>query len=393
MEARNKQTARTIMKEKNGNIGRNSSKCNGGGSSRNTKISSSGNRSSSINSRRIKELLSCPSSSSPSAAAESETEDPAGADTSKNALRERTRVENLRRAYLELQAAIPSVPLNTKLSKLDVLVLATTYISHLSQLLEEDDARVSHDTNNNTMTTTTSLKTAAHGHHTHLQTQVDTHIHAQAHAHAHTHTQAHTRIQTDAHTNSVSMASGPRRITQKGFLHPVKKWPMRARLYAGVGASEAVTFLSEQLPVPVPHFHDKLDPAHMITHAHVPGPHPLPQVPLVVQHAYATSTNSKTQDSLVNIGSTNMVPGVFMEEVGCSADNSYSYPYIRARGPEEREASLCPQAYPTSHMEVWEAGGSWDSNSTCDDPASCQAPCRIGQPYMGYTGHLTAWDE
>ena len=37
--------------------------------------------------------------------------------TSKNALRERSRVEQLRKAYLDLQNVIPSVPPNTKLSK------------------------------------------------------------------------------------------------------------------------------------------------------------------------------------------------------------------------------------------------------------------------------------
>lgn len=46
--------------------------------------------------------------------------------TSKNALRERTRVESLRRAYLELQGAIPSVPPNTKLSKVSEVV-STAY--------------------------------------------------------------------------------------------------------------------------------------------------------------------------------------------------------------------------------------------------------------------------
>lgn len=52
-----------------------------------------------------------------------------------NAARERSRVKTLRTAFLELQQTLPSVPPDTKLSKLDVLVLATTYISHLMSLL------------------------------------------------------------------------------------------------------------------------------------------------------------------------------------------------------------------------------------------------------------------
>lgn len=35
------------------------------------------------------------------------------------------------------QAALPSVPPDTKLSKLDVLVLATNYIAHLTETLEQ----------------------------------------------------------------------------------------------------------------------------------------------------------------------------------------------------------------------------------------------------------------
>ncbi|NXI36741.1 TCF23 factor, partial [Galbula dea] len=52
-----------------------------------------------------------------------------------NAARERSRVQALRRAFLSLQAALPAVPPGTKLSKLDVLVLATSYIAHLSHEL------------------------------------------------------------------------------------------------------------------------------------------------------------------------------------------------------------------------------------------------------------------
>ena len=56
-----------------------------------------------------------------------------------NAARERSRVKTLRGAFLELQRTLPAVPPDTKLSKLDVLVLATTYIAHLMRTLSESD--------------------------------------------------------------------------------------------------------------------------------------------------------------------------------------------------------------------------------------------------------------
>ncbi|EPY77393.1 transcription factor 23 [Camelus ferus] len=52
-----------------------------------------------------------------------------------NAARERSRVRTLRQAFLALQATLPAVPPDTKLSKLDVLVLATSYIAHLTRML------------------------------------------------------------------------------------------------------------------------------------------------------------------------------------------------------------------------------------------------------------------
>ncbi|CAG0884866.1 unnamed protein product [Darwinula stevensoni] len=53
-----------------------------------------------------------------------------------NAGRERTRIQNLRIAFLQLQKCLPQVPPDTKLSKLHTLTLATEYIARLSQLLE-----------------------------------------------------------------------------------------------------------------------------------------------------------------------------------------------------------------------------------------------------------------
>ncbi|KAL0967480.1 hypothetical protein UPYG_G00252790 [Umbra pygmaea] len=86
-----------------------------------------------------------------------------------NAARERSRVRNLRQAFHSLQAALPSVPRDTKLSKLDVLVLATDYIAHLTETLDQGEG--------------------------------------------------------------LSEVTLPPRAG--GYLHPVKKWPMRSLLYCG----------------------------------------------------------------------------------------------------------------------------------------------------------------
>ncbi|KAK3579142.1 hypothetical protein CHS0354_022161 [Potamilus streckersoni] len=96
-----------------------------------------------------------------------------------NAARERSRVKSLRSAFLDLQKTLPAVPPDTKLSKLDVLVLATAYIAHLmSTLHDESDI---------------SRTFAAHG-----------------------------------------------------VLHPVKKWPMRTRLYAGILSSTMTSAEKEE---------------------------------------------------------------------------------------------------------------------------------------------------
>ncbi|KAL7890728.1 hypothetical protein AOLI_G00002040 [Acnodon oligacanthus] len=86
-----------------------------------------------------------------------------------NAARERSRVRNLRQAFQSLQAALPSVPPDTKLSKLDVLVLATNYIAHLTETLDQGGRLCDH----------------------------------------------------------------PVLQRAEGYLHPVKKWPMRSLLYCG----------------------------------------------------------------------------------------------------------------------------------------------------------------
>ncbi|KAK2859430.1 hypothetical protein Q5P01_004050 [Channa striata] len=44
----------------------------------------------------------------------------------------------LSKAFSRLKTSLPWVPADTKLSKLDTLRLASSYISHLRQLLQED---------------------------------------------------------------------------------------------------------------------------------------------------------------------------------------------------------------------------------------------------------------
>ncbi|NXV77803.1 TCF24 factor, partial [Atlantisia rogersi] len=110
--------------------------------------------------------LSCPAS----AAAGQRAGAPPGRPAAANAARERSRVQTLRHAFLELQKTLPSVPPDTKLSKLDVLLLATTYIAHLTRSLQDEEE---------------------------------------------------------------SPGEGLGTLRGDGYLHPVKKWPMRSRLYIG----------------------------------------------------------------------------------------------------------------------------------------------------------------
>lgn len=100
--------------------------------------------------------------------------------TSRNAARERSRVRSLRSAFQALQSSLPSVPPDTKLSKLDILVLASNYIAHLGALLSDEEQQQSDDSSAD-----------------------------------------------DSTGREVESASN------RSYLHPVKKWPMRSRLYAG----------------------------------------------------------------------------------------------------------------------------------------------------------------
>ena len=53
--------------------------------------------------------------------------------------RERTRMRVLSKAFGRLKLTLPWVPPDTKLSKLDTLRLATSYISHLKRILTENE--------------------------------------------------------------------------------------------------------------------------------------------------------------------------------------------------------------------------------------------------------------
>lgn len=57
---------------------------------------------------------------------------------SANALRERVRAQNMKKAYLNLQKTLPQVPPDTKLPRLNILLLAIDYISHLRCVLRSE---------------------------------------------------------------------------------------------------------------------------------------------------------------------------------------------------------------------------------------------------------------
>ncbi len=63
--------------------------------------------------------------------------------------RERARMRVLSKAFSRLNTSLPWVPADTKLSKLDTLRLASSYISHLRQLLQDDrfENRFAHPVN------------------------------------------------------------------------------------------------------------------------------------------------------------------------------------------------------------------------------------------------------
>ena len=63
--------------------------------------------------------------------------------------RERSRMRVLSKAFSRLKTSLPWVPPDTKLSKLDTLRLASSYIQHLRRILDDDslDGRLIHPLN------------------------------------------------------------------------------------------------------------------------------------------------------------------------------------------------------------------------------------------------------
>jgi hypothetical protein len=53
--------------------------------------------------------------------------------------RERTRMRVLSKAFVRLKTSLPWVPSDTKLSKLDTLKLAASYIAYLTKILEDEE--------------------------------------------------------------------------------------------------------------------------------------------------------------------------------------------------------------------------------------------------------------
>ena len=70
--------------------------------------------------------------------------------------RERTRMRVLSKAFVRLKTSLPWVPADTKLSKLDTLKLATSYISYLTHILQDDENKLSNLNANEIFQTTNS---------------------------------------------------------------------------------------------------------------------------------------------------------------------------------------------------------------------------------------------
>lgn len=92
--------------------------------------------------------------------------------------RERTRMRVLSKAFVRLKTSLPWVPSDTKLSKLDTLKLAASYISYLTRILGQDDENgSSNSSNSNSSSSSCSDELASvyfqppsyHNHHHHHQ--------------------------------------------------------------------------------------------------------------------------------------------------------------------------------------------------------------------------------
>nr|XP_027197496.1 uncharacterized protein LOC113791860 isoform X1 [Dermatophagoides pteronyssinus] len=135
----------------------------------------------------------------------------------KNAERERSRVRCLRNAFQTLQQCLPSVPPNTKLSKLDILILATNYIQILMQTLNNNNHHHHYDSENN-------------GNNIHEECNIYHHsidfIQSTA-----TLSSSSTLTEEMATTTFYTIENSSNQSLSKVY-RPIKKWPMRSRLYS-----------------------------------------------------------------------------------------------------------------------------------------------------------------
>ena len=72
--------------------------------------------------------------------------------------RERTRMRVLSKAFVKLKTSLPWVPADTKLSKLDTLKLATSYISYLTRILQDDENKLNINTQDIFQTTSINFQ-------------------------------------------------------------------------------------------------------------------------------------------------------------------------------------------------------------------------------------------
>lgn len=169
---------------------------------------------------------------------------------------------------------------------------------------------------------------------------------------------------------------------------------MRARLYAGVGASEAVSSICEQ-PTSIRQPDKKVVDSINVHSAVAPS-----QNCPILQQSYTTPTHHKTQNQAIDYAPT--ISETYLEDFGPidHCDKSYGYPYmcggvLRQCDGGVNSQYVPPPPYAGSYMPVWEVeGGSWDSSTPCgDDVTSRHSPCHFNQPYNNYMGYWATWND
>ncbi|XP_070196493.1 transcription factor 23-like [Littorina saxatilis] len=194
---------------------------------------------------------SCPHDHSPHSRC-SQTAGGSSVRANSNAARERSRVKTLRAAFLDLQRTLPAVPQDTKLSKLDVLVLATTYIAHLTTTLSKSSENNTYNRQHQRSIhheeavfspAKSSSTSQATGNYNSEIIQGASFFPQTADTRASgCHERRGIAEREVSHTRVGGVLRGAKShcvsgLRSHGYLHPVKKWPMRTRLYAGIMAS------------------------------------------------------------------------------------------------------------------------------------------------------------